>query len=153
MNIHQIPQSKAADRELDASLSNAAPDEPLDDVTHDLRQARILDYVAESLAKPVALEACIGSCNGLMMQMGCRLADVINEAMVGLTIANFARVQPVMDAYFRSMRQIDRYSHLEAALSESRRKAEAKPPVQRTAKRGLSNNLTSSEKSAPVSFR
>ena len=50
------------------------------------------------------------------MQIGCRLADVINEAIVGLKIENFSRVQPVMDAFLRCMRQVDRYSHLVVAL-------------------------------------
>jgi hypothetical protein len=148
MNFNESPEYKVTDHELNACLSNAAPDEVLDEVMPDLRVARILDYEAESLAKPVALEACIGSSNGTLMQIGCRLAEVINEAMVGLKIENFARVQPVMDAYLRCMRQVDRYSHLEAALTESRRKAEeVKPPLQPTALRGNSKSATLSKKS------
>ena len=45
MNFDETPESKAADHELNASLSNAAPDEPLQ-VAPDLRQARILEYPA-----------------------------------------------------------------------------------------------------------
>jgi hypothetical protein len=152
MNIHQTPQSTAADRELNACLTNAALDEPLNEVTPDLRLARILDYEAESLAKPVALEACVGLSNGMLMQMGCRLADVINAATEGLNIENFSRVQPMMDTYLRVMRQVDRYSHLEAELTESRRKAEeTKPSVQPTALRGFSKNAAASKRSTTSS--
>jgi hypothetical protein len=152
MNIHQTPQSKAADHELNACLSNAAPDEPLKEVTTDLRLARILDYEAESLAKPVALEACVGLSNGTLMQIGCRLADVINATTAGLNIENFSRVQPMMDTYLRVMRQVDRYSHLAAELTESRRKAEEKKPlVQATALRGLSKSAASSKRSTTPS--
>src|SRR3954463_8444251 len=152
MNFNESSKSKAADRELNDCLSNAAPDEALDDVTPDLRLARILDYEAGSLAKPDALEACVGSSNGTMMQIGRRLADVINDAMVGLKIEDFARVQPVMDAYLRCMRQVDRYSHFEAALTESRRKAEeAKPSLQPAALRGASKSATLTKKSTMLS--
>jgi hypothetical protein len=129
MNFHQTPQSKAADLALNAGLA----DEVLEEVTPELQQARILDYQAQSLAKPDALEACIGSSNGTLMQMACRLAEVLKEGMVGLNIENFSRVQPVLESYLRVNRQVDRLSHREAELIEARRKADEEQPSLRAA--------------------
>jgi hypothetical protein len=138
MNSDQTPESKAADQQLNACLSSAAPNEPLVEVTPDLEQRRILDYQAESLGKPDAREACLGSSNGSLMQIGCHLAEVIKEGMVGLNIANFSRVQPALESYMRVTRQIDRYLHLEVAITESRRRSEeAKLSLQPAPLRGF----------------
>jgi len=148
MKFDQTPQSQAADQALNDCLSDAPADEQLDAATPDIRLARILDYQAQSLAKPDPLEACLGSSNGSLMEIGCRLAEVINAGMVGLDMAKLPQVQPALDTYLRVLRQVDRFAQLEAKFTESRRQAEEEqPPLQPTALRGYSTAAVRSKKS------
>jgi hypothetical protein len=152
MNFDHTVQSEAADQELDAHLLDIPTDENLEDPTPELCQARILDYRAESLAKPHNQEACVGATNGTLMQIGCLLAEAIKEGMVKLSLADFNRVQSALDCYLRVTRQSERYSHLELKIAETRRKAEkAKPTQQPGMQRGLPRDAArSKQRTAPA---
>jgi hypothetical protein len=126
MTFNQTPQSKVADLELNDSLSDFGSDEVRGEVTPDMELERILDYQAQSLAKPDHLEACLGSSNASLMKIGCHLAELINQGMVGLDMAKLTQLQPAIDTYLRTMRQARSYAQLEVSCAESRQKAEEK---------------------------
>ena len=87
----------------------------------DIREQRIADYVAESLAQEDAMEANLGVVNADLMLLAHRFRHVLEEAMQQPpeTLAEMAELMPGVDSYLRVVKQVDRLSQLAVKLRES----------------------------------
>ena len=82
--------------------------------TRRLRLKRVRQYLAESLAKPDALQANLGAAVGDLMEIAYRLKEAIDAVLQkeGGSLEQFDRLMPAIDKYLRLTRQADRFARL-----------------------------------------
>ena len=89
-----------------------------------IREQRIADYVAESLANDDPFEANLGVVNADLMLLAHRFRHVLEGAMQQSpeTLADMAECMPGVDSYLKVVKQIDRLSQLKVKLRATRSK-------------------------------
>ena len=98
---------------------------------HEARLRCVLDYQHNSLAKPNALEANLGSINSGLLRICICLDEAIVQATENgpCTVERVQNMLPAIDTYLRVTRQIDRFANLEARINEARRPKHGDDPI------------------------
>ena len=86
------------------------------------RHGRVLDYLAESLEKPDALRANLGSLNSGLMHVALNLDTTIVQALESgpRTIERLQKILPAIETHLRVTRQVDRFAQIEIRAAEIR---------------------------------
>ena len=84
----------------------------------DIREQRIADYVAESLANDDPFEANLGVVNADLMLIAHRFRHVLEGALQESpeTLAEMTEFMLGLDSYLRVVKQVDRFSQLAVKL-------------------------------------
>ena len=109
------------------------------------RLERIQEHLAATLDSPSTLQACIGPIVCDLMELCGRMKAAVNEALRDTTPlpAELERIQPVIEMYFRAVRQVDRLAQLDWRITESRRFGRRLDGRKRPTSTGIANEDSS----------
>jgi hypothetical protein len=90
--------------------------------SHAARLSRVVDYQAQSLGKPDALQANLGSLNSGLMRIALNLDEALEQALSGgpRTVERVQKLLPAIETHLRVARQVDRFAQLEMRSEMSR---------------------------------
>ena len=105
------------------------------------RLERIQEHLAATLDSPSTLQACIGPIVCDLMELCGRMKAAVSEALRDTTPlpAEFERIHPVIEMYFRAVRQVDRLAQLDWRITESRRSGRRSDGRKRATDSGAAN--------------
>lgn len=85
------------------------------------REAKIREYVMQSLRITDALRANVGLINSDLMSTAAALQQAVQAAMVGgpLSLEQLAEIEPALNILLRVVRQVDRFAQLEMRARKS----------------------------------